>query len=68
MCWQSVRAACTSAAPFLSCSVPFYMAGGTRSFGTSEKCPGLSDVAPTILDLMGLEMPPQMTGKSLLAK
>ena len=27
---------------------------------------GLSAVAPTILELMGLEKPPAMTGKSLL--
>ncbi len=27
----------------------------------------LADVAPTVLDLMGLEQPPEMTGRSLLA-
>ena len=26
----------------------------------------LSDLAPTLLELMGLEQPPEMTGKSLL--
>lgn len=26
----------------------------------------LADVAPTVLDLMGLELPPQMTGRSLI--
>jgi len=28
---------------------------------------GLSDVAPTILGIMGLEVPPEMTGRDLLA-
>jgi 2,3-bisphosphoglycerate-independent phosphoglycerate mutase len=27
----------------------------------------LADVAPTILALMGIEQPPEMTGRSLLA-
>jgi 2,3-bisphosphoglycerate-independent phosphoglycerate mutase len=27
---------------------------------------GLSDVAPTVLDLLGLPVPPEMTGKSLI--
>ena len=27
---------------------------------------GLADLAPTLLDLLGLEASPQMTGKSLL--
>jgi 2,3-bisphosphoglycerate-independent phosphoglycerate mutase len=29
---------------------------------------GLSSVAPTVLQLMGLQAPPEMTGKSLLMK
>ncbi|NNF43107.1 MAG: 2,3-bisphosphoglycerate-independent phosphoglycerate mutase [Phycisphaerales bacterium] len=29
---------------------------------------GLSDVAPTLLDLLGLEPPPEMTGRSLLTR
>ena len=48
--------------------VPFYMTGGSHTFGPYEGSPGLSDVAPTVLDLMGVELPPQMTGKSLLVK
>lgn len=32
----------------------------------SSSDPGLSDVAPTVLRLMGLEAPAEMTGKSLL--
>jgi 2,3-bisphosphoglycerate-independent phosphoglycerate mutase len=32
-------------------------------------CPGrLADIAPTMLDLMGLDVPAEMTGQSLLAK
>jgi len=27
----------------------------------------LADLAPTLLELMGLDQPPEMTGKSLLA-
>jgi 2,3-bisphosphoglycerate-independent phosphoglycerate mutase len=27
----------------------------------------LADLAPTLLQLMGLELPPEMTGESLLA-
>ncbi|HNN53566.1 MAG TPA: 2,3-bisphosphoglycerate-independent phosphoglycerate mutase, partial [Pseudomonadota bacterium] len=29
---------------------------------------GLADVAPTVLDIMGLPVPPEMTGQSLLVK
>jgi 2,3-bisphosphoglycerate-independent phosphoglycerate mutase len=28
----------------------------------------LADVAPTVLDLMGISIPTEMTGKSLIAK
>jgi 2,3-bisphosphoglycerate-independent phosphoglycerate mutase len=28
----------------------------------------LGDIAPTILDIMGLEKPPEMTGRSLIEK
>jgi 2,3-bisphosphoglycerate-independent phosphoglycerate mutase len=28
----------------------------------------LADLAPTVLDLMGLELPPEMTGKSLIVE
>ncbi|KKQ74656.1 MAG: 2,3-bisphosphoglycerate-independent phosphoglycerate mutase [Berkelbacteria bacterium GW2011_GWB1_38_5] len=33
---------------------------------TGEKPPALSDVAPTILKIMGLEIPKEMTGQSLI--
>lgn len=47
--------------------VPFFYIGPTmkqlqKNHGT------LSDVAPTILDLLGLKKPPEMTGHSLLIK
>jgi 2,3-bisphosphoglycerate-independent phosphoglycerate mutase len=29
---------------------------------------GLSDVAPTVLDLLGLPVPPEMTGRSLIVQ
>ncbi|MEX2520155.1 MAG: 2,3-bisphosphoglycerate-independent phosphoglycerate mutase, partial [Paracoccaceae bacterium] len=29
---------------------------------------GLSDIAPTLLDLMGMATPPEMTGRSLLKR
>ena len=28
----------------------------------------LADVAPTVLDLMGLDLPPEMTGRSLIVR
>lgn len=44
--------------------VPFLLLGEPEArFGTGR---GLADVAPTVLDLMGLSKPSQMTGKSLL--
>ncbi len=44
--------------------VPFLLLGEPEvRFGTGR---GLADVAPTVLDLMGLSKPSQMTGKSLL--
>lgn len=43
--------------------VPFLLVNG----GAAEVADGrLADVAPTILDLMGLARPPEMTGQSLL--
>lgn len=44
--------------------VPFLLLGEPKArFGTDR---GLADVAPTVLDLMGLYKPSQMTGRSLL--
>ena len=44
--------------------VPFILCGAGN-----ELRPGrLADIAPTILDVMGLECPPQMDGKTLIVK
>jgi len=45
--------------------VPFILVS-EESFELSEGI--LADVAPTVLDIMGLEIPEEMTGKSLIAK
>ena len=45
--------------------VPFVLIDNERK-NVSLRKGGLSDVAPTILDLMGIEKPEEMTGKSLL--
>jgi len=43
--------------------VPFLLLGmAEKSLGTGR---GLADVAPTVLDLLGLAQPPQMTGRSI---
>jgi 2,3-bisphosphoglycerate-independent phosphoglycerate mutase len=55
--------------------VPFIMTGDPKKFKfTEDKKDGeeeegaLCDVAPTILDLLGLDKPAEMTGRSLLAR
>ncbi|KAF9068656.1 cofactor-independent phosphoglycerate mutase [Rhodocollybia butyracea] len=55
--------------------VPFIMSGDrdkfsfTADINDGEQEPGaLCDVAPTVLDIMGLEQPKEMSGRSLLAK
>ncbi|CUH47454.1 2,3-bisphosphoglycerate-independent phosphoglycerate mutase [Ruegeria atlantica] len=45
--------------------VPVALVGGPKD--ASLRNGRLSDLAPTLLDLMGLEQPPEMTGKSLLS-
>ncbi|WP_282169510.1 2,3-bisphosphoglycerate-independent phosphoglycerate mutase [Ruegeria atlantica] len=45
--------------------VPVALVGGPK--GVSLRSGRLSDLAPTLLELMGLEQPPEMTGKSLLS-
>ena len=53
----------------LSHAVPFAMHNpGNRKYRQLSHDPGLSDVAPTILDLMGLDIPKEMSGQSLLEK
>ncbi len=44
--------------------VPVIMVGGRD--GAKLRQGRLADVAPTLLELMGLEQPPEMTGKSLI--
>jgi len=45
--------------------VPFLIIGDKSNLRTQG---GICDIAPTVLDLMNLEKPPEMTGKSLLLK
>lgn len=45
--------------------VPFYLIGNQEFSPLREGT--LADVAPTILDILGIELPPEMTGSSLLA-
>jgi len=44
------------------------LSGGEINQNYKEATGTLSDVAPTVLELLGLEPPPEMTGKSLLEK
>lgn len=47
--------------------VPFILVNADPSYGLSEGgC--LADIAPTLIQLMGMEQPAEMTGKSLLIK
>lgn len=46
--------------------VPFCMTGDHK-FCKPNHTPALCDVAPTVLDLLKIPQPPEMTGKSLLA-
>ncbi|KAJ1565158.1 hypothetical protein HK096_004268 [Nowakowskiella sp. JEL0078] len=47
--------------------VPFIMTSNTHKFDSEKVKSGtLADVAPTILEVMGLPIPSEMTGKSLL--
>ncbi|KAK0187274.1 cofactor-independent phosphoglycerate mutase [Armillaria mellea] len=53
--------------------VPFIMTGDPEKYKFTEDKEdeeegALCDVAPTVLDLLGLEKPEEMTGRSLLAK
>jgi 2,3-bisphosphoglycerate-independent phosphoglycerate mutase len=46
--------------------VPFLVAGAEE--GASVRSGGLSDIAPTLLDLMGIPKPAAMTGSSLITR
>ena len=48
-------------------SVPLIMTGGLK-FKEITHNAALCDVATTVLDVMGLPIPQEMTGQSLLAK
>lgn len=48
--------------------VPFVMASTKHSFDQNKKLGALCDVAPTLLAVMGLPIPSEMTGNNLLAK
>ena len=49
--------------------VPFVLANAPKGWSLKKGDEGvLGDVAPTILDAMGIEQPKEMTGKSLLVK
>lgn len=48
--------------------VPFVMANAPEGWSLKEKDGILGDVAPTILDVMGVEQPKEMSGSSLLIR
>jgi 2,3-bisphosphoglycerate-independent phosphoglycerate mutase len=48
--------------------VPFIMANAPEGWSLKKQDGVLGDVAPTILAVMGLEQPGDMTGSSLLIK
>ncbi|KAI7131450.1 hypothetical protein KC352_g31187, partial [Hortaea werneckii] len=48
--------------------VPFVMANAPAGFSLKKKEGVLGDVAPTVLEVMGIEKPAAMDGNSLLVK
>ena len=48
--------------------VPFVMANAPEGWSLKKKDGKLGDVAPTILEAMGLPIPKEMDGASLLVK
>ena len=48
--------------------VPFVMANAPKGWSLKKQHGVLGDVAPTVLDAMGLEQPKEMSGTSLLVK
>ena len=50
----------------ICCAVCILSAGRRPSAGRRLRNGGLADIAPTVLDLMGLPIPDEMTGRSLI--
>lgn len=48
--------------------VPFIMANAPEGWSLTKQEGVLGDVAPTLLEAMGLPQPEEMSGKSLLQK
>lgn len=48
--------------------VPFVMANAPDGFSLKNQDGVLGDVAPTVLDIMGIEQPKAMSGTSLLLR
>lgn len=48
--------------------VPFVMANAPEGLSLKKQDGVLGDVAPTVLDIMGLEQPKEMGGTSLLLR
>ena len=48
--------------------VPFVMANAPEGYSLKKQDGVLGDVAPTVLEIMGLPQPKEMTGTSLLVK
>jgi len=48
--------------------VPFVMANAPEGWSLKKQDGVLGDVAPTILDVMGVDQPKEMTGTSLLLR
>ena len=48
-----------------TCPVPVALAGGEK--GVRIRDGKLTDLAPTLFDLMGIDQPPEMTGRSLIS-
>ncbi|MEL6685778.1 MAG: 2,3-bisphosphoglycerate-independent phosphoglycerate mutase, partial [Pseudomonadota bacterium] len=46
--------------------VPVALVGGPQ--GVRLRDGRLADLAPTVLDLIGLDLPPEMTGQSLIVR
>ncbi len=48
--------------------VPFVLVNYDKEFTLADRKGGLCDIVPTLMEIMGLEQPEEMTGKSLLVK